>query len=230
MSWQTYVDEHLMCDIEGNVLTSAAIIGHDGTVWAQSTSFPQVRLTHLLFRFISFYNSLGLLLVLILNRRDIFIEIDLMGFEDKKNLQVRNAASLTWMVPVCSFGLKRKNLGWLANLFLNGVTYDSLDYALLFVVQGGNFLNPTFRRKAKDLDIELLADLFGKRFCVVLMMASSMESHLENQGSCKVVFDLEGGSTLSGGDHWRRKLVTGASCAKRRRILKTLVPLGVEMF
>lgn len=45
MSWQTYVDEHLMCDIEGtgNHLAAAAILGHDGTVWAQSSSFPQVR-------------------------------------------------------------------------------------------------------------------------------------------------------------------------------------------
>jgi len=44
MSWQTYVDEHLMCDIDGtgHHLTAAAIIGHDGSVWAQSTSFPQV--------------------------------------------------------------------------------------------------------------------------------------------------------------------------------------------
>lgn len=42
MSWQTYVDDHLMCEIEGNHLTSAAIIGHDGSVWAQSSSFPQV--------------------------------------------------------------------------------------------------------------------------------------------------------------------------------------------
>ncbi|XP_011005518.1 PREDICTED: profilin-6-like [Populus euphratica] len=41
MSWQVYVDDHLMCDIEGNTLTSAAIIGHDGSVWAQSASFPQ---------------------------------------------------------------------------------------------------------------------------------------------------------------------------------------------
>ncbi|XP_022150558.1 profilin-3 [Momordica charantia] len=40
MSWQTYVDDHLMCEIEGNHLTSAAIIGHDGSVWAQSSSFP----------------------------------------------------------------------------------------------------------------------------------------------------------------------------------------------
>ncbi|KAF8388884.1 hypothetical protein HHK36_025565 [Tetracentron sinense] len=42
MSWQTYVDDHLMCDIEGNHLTAAAIIGHDGSVWAQSVTFPQV--------------------------------------------------------------------------------------------------------------------------------------------------------------------------------------------
>ena len=42
MSWQTYVDEHLMCEIEGHHLTSAAIIGHDGTVWAQSAAFPSV--------------------------------------------------------------------------------------------------------------------------------------------------------------------------------------------
>lgn len=42
MSWQTYVDEHLMCDIDGHRLTAAAIIGHDGSVWAQSSTFPQV--------------------------------------------------------------------------------------------------------------------------------------------------------------------------------------------
>jgi hypothetical protein len=44
MSWQTYVDDHLMCDIDGtgHHLTAAAILGHDGSVWAQSTSFPQV--------------------------------------------------------------------------------------------------------------------------------------------------------------------------------------------
>jgi len=44
MSWQTYVDEHLMCDIDGtgHHLSAAAIIGHDGSVWAQSSSFPQV--------------------------------------------------------------------------------------------------------------------------------------------------------------------------------------------
>ncbi|KAG8091530.1 hypothetical protein GUJ93_ZPchr0012g20980 [Zizania palustris] len=43
MSWQTYVDDHLMCEIEGHHLTSAAIVGHDGTVWAQSAAFPQFK-------------------------------------------------------------------------------------------------------------------------------------------------------------------------------------------
>jgi len=49
MSWQTYVDEHLMCDIDGtgHHLTAAAILGHDGSVWAQSTTFPQVISTQL---------------------------------------------------------------------------------------------------------------------------------------------------------------------------------------
>lgn len=45
MSWQTYVDEHLMCDIEGQAglkLSASAILGHDGAVWAQSATFPQV--------------------------------------------------------------------------------------------------------------------------------------------------------------------------------------------
>lgn len=45
MSWQAYVDEHLMCDIDGHGqhLASAAIIGLDGSVWAQSSSFPQFK-------------------------------------------------------------------------------------------------------------------------------------------------------------------------------------------
>ncbi|RWW65196.1 hypothetical protein BHE74_00027508, partial [Ensete ventricosum] len=43
MSWQAYVDDHLMCEIDGQHLTAAAILGHDGSVWAQSASFPQVR-------------------------------------------------------------------------------------------------------------------------------------------------------------------------------------------
>ncbi|XP_057998384.1 uncharacterized protein LOC110649429 isoform X2 [Hevea brasiliensis] len=43
MSWQTFVDEHLMCEIEGNHLSAAAIIGQDGSVWAQSSNFPQCK-------------------------------------------------------------------------------------------------------------------------------------------------------------------------------------------
>ncbi|XP_021739099.1 profilin-like [Chenopodium quinoa] len=45
MSWQTYVDDHLMCEIEGtnNHLSAAAILGLDGSVWAQSANFPQFK-------------------------------------------------------------------------------------------------------------------------------------------------------------------------------------------
>ncbi|CAL9195795.1 unnamed protein product [Musa hybrid cultivar] len=43
MSWQTYVDDHLMCDIDDQRLTAAAILGNDGSVWAQSGSFPQFK-------------------------------------------------------------------------------------------------------------------------------------------------------------------------------------------
>ncbi|KAK6140897.1 hypothetical protein DH2020_025359 [Rehmannia glutinosa] len=46
MSWQSYVDDHLMCEIDGNHLTSAAIIGHDGVVWAQSANFPRKACSH----------------------------------------------------------------------------------------------------------------------------------------------------------------------------------------
>jgi len=44
MSWQAYVDQNLMCplDSEGTTLSSAALIGHDGGVWAQSPSFPEI--------------------------------------------------------------------------------------------------------------------------------------------------------------------------------------------
>ncbi|XP_047308491.1 profilin-1-like [Impatiens glandulifera] len=42
MSWQTYVDENLMCEINGSHLTSAAIVGTDGSIWAQSPNFPQL--------------------------------------------------------------------------------------------------------------------------------------------------------------------------------------------
>nr|CAD1822200.1 unnamed protein product [Ananas comosus var. bracteatus] len=43
MSWQQYVDEHLMCEIEDQHLSSAAIVGHDGSIWAQSANFPQLK-------------------------------------------------------------------------------------------------------------------------------------------------------------------------------------------
>ncbi|KAK4413823.1 Profilin [Sesamum alatum] len=43
MSWQSYVDDHLMCDVEGHHLHSAAIIGLDGSVWAKSAAFPQFK-------------------------------------------------------------------------------------------------------------------------------------------------------------------------------------------
>lgn len=42
MSWDSYV-EHLMVDLpQGGKLASAAIIGQDGGVWAQSSDFPAV--------------------------------------------------------------------------------------------------------------------------------------------------------------------------------------------
>ncbi|PHT32192.1 Profilin-1 [Capsicum baccatum] len=46
MSWQTYVDDHLMCEIEntGGHLSSAAILGFDGSVWGQSHNFPKFKL------------------------------------------------------------------------------------------------------------------------------------------------------------------------------------------
>jgi profilin len=41
MSWQSYVDDHLMYEISpGHSLSAAAIIGLDGNVWAQSATFP----------------------------------------------------------------------------------------------------------------------------------------------------------------------------------------------
>lgn len=42
MSWQPYVDDHLMSEIEGHRLTAAAIVGHDGNVWAKSDKFPEL--------------------------------------------------------------------------------------------------------------------------------------------------------------------------------------------
>ncbi|ONK69775.1 uncharacterized protein A4U43_C05F26590 [Asparagus officinalis] len=43
MSWQNYIDEHLMANIDGQYLTSSAIVGLDGSVWAQSANFPQFK-------------------------------------------------------------------------------------------------------------------------------------------------------------------------------------------
>ncbi|KAI4994644.1 hypothetical protein ZWY2020_034285 [Hordeum vulgare] len=42
MSWQTYVDEQLLCDIDGQRHAVAAILGHDAAVWVQSEPFPEV--------------------------------------------------------------------------------------------------------------------------------------------------------------------------------------------
>jgi len=41
---QAYVDQNLMCalDAEGTTLSSAALVGHDGGVWAQSSNFPAI--------------------------------------------------------------------------------------------------------------------------------------------------------------------------------------------
>lgn len=40
---QSYVDDHLMCALShGGQLTSAAIVGMDGGVWAQSAAFPAI--------------------------------------------------------------------------------------------------------------------------------------------------------------------------------------------
>jgi hypothetical protein len=48
MSWQSYVDDHLMCHVSGgNTLTAAAIVGQDGLVWAQSAGFPQATQTEI---------------------------------------------------------------------------------------------------------------------------------------------------------------------------------------
>ncbi|KAL9227278.1 hypothetical protein vseg_002986 [Gypsophila vaccaria] len=42
MSWQAYIDDHLMCDQDGNTLSSAAILGFDGSHWAKSDKFPAI--------------------------------------------------------------------------------------------------------------------------------------------------------------------------------------------
>lgn len=42
MSWQSYIDDQLMYEVDGQHLKAAAIVGNDGTVWAQSADFPKV--------------------------------------------------------------------------------------------------------------------------------------------------------------------------------------------
>ncbi|XP_022949146.1 profilin-like isoform X2 [Cucurbita pepo subsp. pepo] len=43
MSWQSYIDDQLMYDVDGHHLQAAAIIGNDGAVWAQSPAFPKFK-------------------------------------------------------------------------------------------------------------------------------------------------------------------------------------------
>ncbi|GAB4813583.1 hypothetical protein N2152v2_000629 [Parachlorella kessleri] len=43
MSWQEYVDDHLLCELPGGGrLKAAAIVGKDGGVWAQNNDFPDI--------------------------------------------------------------------------------------------------------------------------------------------------------------------------------------------
>lgn len=43
MSWQEFVDDHLMVELpNGGTLQSAAIVGSEGDVWAQSSEFPEL--------------------------------------------------------------------------------------------------------------------------------------------------------------------------------------------
>ena len=42
-SWQEFVDSHLMEEFpKGGTLSHAAIVGHDGSMWARSADFPDV--------------------------------------------------------------------------------------------------------------------------------------------------------------------------------------------
>ncbi len=45
MSWQPYIDDHLLADLpHGGRLEHAAIAGHSGDIWAQSPNFPEISL------------------------------------------------------------------------------------------------------------------------------------------------------------------------------------------
>lgn len=46
MSWQPYVDDHLLAELpHGGTLEHAALVSHEGDVWAQSPNFPEVSTT-----------------------------------------------------------------------------------------------------------------------------------------------------------------------------------------
>eukprot|EP00884_Botryococcus_braunii_P008741 jgi/Botrbrau1/17869/Bobra.0845s0002.1 len=43
MSWQEYVDDHLLAELQGGGrLSHGAILSHSGDVWAKSPDFPEV--------------------------------------------------------------------------------------------------------------------------------------------------------------------------------------------
>lgn len=43
MSWQPYIDDHLLADLpHGGRLEHAAIASHSGDIWAQSDNFPEL--------------------------------------------------------------------------------------------------------------------------------------------------------------------------------------------
>ena len=43
MSWQPYIDDHLLTELpHGGHIEHAAILSHSGDVWAQSPNFPEV--------------------------------------------------------------------------------------------------------------------------------------------------------------------------------------------
>ena len=45
MSWQPYIDDHLLAELpHGGTLEHAAITGHSGDVWASSPNFPELSL------------------------------------------------------------------------------------------------------------------------------------------------------------------------------------------
>jgi profilin len=61
MSWQQYVDDHLMCGLKsGGQLTSGAIVGLDGGIWAQSARFPAATVEQLKYLVAGFNGDAGL--------------------------------------------------------------------------------------------------------------------------------------------------------------------------